>query len=68
MNIEESIYGPLPTGEHVRLWTLRHDHSIVARLTGFGAILVGLETPRAPVAGEMIREDTMESCQPTPRP
>lgn len=42
---KEEIFGQLPDGREVRIFTLSNCHGLVARITEYGAILVSMEVP-----------------------
>ncbi|MBC8128069.1 MAG: galactose mutarotase [Gloeobacteraceae cyanobacterium ES-bin-144] len=44
-SIHEEIYGKLPDGREVKIFTLTNDKGLKARVTEYGAILVSMETP-----------------------
>ena len=43
--ILETLYGTLPDGRPVKIWTLTNASGLEARITEFGAILVSLRAP-----------------------
>lgn len=43
--VEEEIYGTMPDGREVRIFTLTNSNGLKARVTEYGAILVSMETP-----------------------
>ena len=43
--VKEDVYGTLPGGEKVRIFTLTNKNGLVAKVTEYGAILVSMETP-----------------------
>ena len=43
--VKEEIFGKMPDGREVRIFTLTNKNSLKARITEYGAILVSLETP-----------------------
>jgi aldose 1-epimerase len=45
--VQTSVYGKLDDGREVRLFTLANDQGMTARITEYGAILVGVEVPDA---------------------
>ncbi len=44
-DIDESIYGTLPDGRKVRIWTLRNLLGMEVQVTEYGAILVSVKAP-----------------------
>lgn len=44
-DVDESRYGSLPDGRHVRIWTLRNPAGMEAMICEYGAILVSLKVP-----------------------
>ncbi len=43
--VKEEIYGAMPDGKEVRIFTLTNKNGFKARVTEYGAILVSMETP-----------------------
>lgn len=43
--IKESVYGEMPDGREVKLFTLTNEEGMVAQVTEYGAILVSLKAP-----------------------
>jgi aldose 1-epimerase len=43
--VKEEIYGKMPDGREVRIFTLTNKNGLKARVTEYGAILVSMETP-----------------------
>ena len=43
--VKDEIYGTMPDGKKVRIFTLTNKDGLVARVTEYGAILVSMETP-----------------------
>lgn len=44
-NLKEAVYGKMPDGKEVKIFTLTNAHGLTAKVTEYGAILVSLETP-----------------------
>ena len=44
-SVETEIYGKMPNGEEVKIFTLTNANGLVAKVTEYGAILVSLEVP-----------------------
>jgi len=44
-SVNEEVFGSLPDGREVKIFTLTNRHGMRARVTEFGAILVSLEAP-----------------------
>lgn len=44
-SVETEVYGKLPSGEEVKVYTLTNGNGLVAKVTEYGAILVSLEVP-----------------------
>ena len=42
---QEEVFGEMPDGREVKIFTLINDHGLVAKVTEYGAILVSMETP-----------------------
>ncbi len=45
MSVNCSIYGKLPTGAEVQMFTLTNSHGLTVRVINYGATLIGVETP-----------------------
>ena len=45
IHISQDIYGAMPDGQPVKIFTLTHPNGCRARVTEYGAILVSMETP-----------------------
>jgi aldose 1-epimerase len=45
MEVKEEIYGAMPDGKQVKIYTLTNKNGLVAKVTEYGAILVSMETP-----------------------
>lgn len=43
--VKTEIYGKLPTGQEVRIFTLTNSHGLIAKVMEYGAILVSMEVP-----------------------
>ena len=43
--LKQEIYGKMPDGREVRIFTLTNKHGLKARVTEYGAILVSMESP-----------------------
>ena len=43
--IEEELYGMMPDGQPVKIFTISNKNGLKARITEYGAILVSMETP-----------------------
>ena len=43
--VKEEIYGSMPDGKKVKVFTITNKHGLVAKVTEYGAILVSLEAP-----------------------
>lgn len=43
--VKQEVFGKLPDGREVRIFTLTNRHGLRARVTEYGAILVSMETP-----------------------
>lgn len=44
-DLESAVYGKLPDGREVRIFTLSNPNGLTAKVTEYGAILVGLQVP-----------------------
>ncbi|MES2658973.1 MAG: aldose epimerase family protein [Verrucomicrobiota bacterium] len=44
-NAKEEVYGKMPDGKEVKIFTLTNKNGLKARVTEYGAILVSMETP-----------------------
>ncbi|MEO5914888.1 MAG: aldose epimerase family protein [Luteolibacter sp.] len=44
-NVKTEVYGKLPDGKEVKIFTLTNKNGLKARVTEYGAILVSMETP-----------------------
>ncbi len=44
-DVTEEIYGQMPDGKKVRIYTLTNSNGLIAKVTEYGAILVSMETP-----------------------
>jgi aldose 1-epimerase len=54
MEVKEEIYGKMPDGKEVKIYTLTNKNGIKAQVTEYGAILVSMETPdKAGKMGEL---------------
>lgn len=47
MGVTKEIFGKCPTGEEICLYTITNANGLCAKVTNYGAILVGLNTPDA---------------------
>ncbi len=45
MEVKEDIYGAMPDGKKVKIYTLTNKNGLIAKVTEYGAILVSMETP-----------------------
>lgn len=45
MRLERTVYGQMPDGREIQLFTCRNKNGLVIKLTDYGAILVSVETP-----------------------
>ncbi len=45
MDVTEGIYGAMPDGKKVKIFTLTNNSGLKAKVTEYGAILVSMETP-----------------------
>ncbi|NQU85917.1 MAG: galactose mutarotase, partial [Mariniphaga sp.] len=45
MKIQEKLFGNLPEGKKVSLFTLTNDNNITIKITNYGAIITSIETP-----------------------
>src|SRR2546423_12090302 len=45
MSLDEKIFGQMPDGTPVKIYTLRNPHGMIARITEFGAIITELHVP-----------------------
>lgn len=45
MEVKEEIYGKMPDGKEVKIYTLTNKNGVKAQVTEYGAILVSMETP-----------------------
>ena len=45
MNIQKEIFGKLPSGEDVDLYTLTNDQGLKVKIMTYGATIIGVETP-----------------------
>jgi aldose 1-epimerase len=43
--VKEEVFGKMPDGREVKIFTLTNKHGLKARVTEYGAILVSMETP-----------------------
>lgn len=43
--VKEEVYGKMPDGKEVKIYTLTNKNGLVAKVTEYGAILVSMETP-----------------------
>jgi len=44
-DLESAVYGKMPDGREVRIFTLTNPNGLTAKVTEYGAILVGIEVP-----------------------
>lgn len=44
-HVTESVYGKMPDGKAVKIYTLTNKNGLIAKVTEYGAILVSMETP-----------------------
>lgn len=44
-SVKEEVYGKMPDGREVKIFTLTNENGLRARVTEYGAILVSMETP-----------------------
>ncbi len=44
-HVTEEIYGQMPDGKEVKIYTLTNQNGLIAKVTEYGAILVSVETP-----------------------
>jgi aldose 1-epimerase len=44
-NVKEDVYGKMPDGREVKIYTLTNKNGLTAKVTEYGAILVSMETP-----------------------
>lgn len=44
-DVKEEIYGTMPDGQKVKIFTLTNKNGLKAKVTGYGAILVSMEVP-----------------------
>jgi len=45
LSVQEEVYGQMPDGRQVKIFTLTNKNGLKARVTEYGAILVSMETP-----------------------
>lgn len=45
IDVKDEIYGNMPDGRKVRIFTLTNHHGLTAKVTEYGAILVSMEVP-----------------------
>ncbi len=45
IDVTEKIYGKMPDGKEVKIYTLTNKNGLIAKVTAYGAILVSMETP-----------------------
>ena len=45
MEVKEAIYGKMPDGQEVKIYTLTNKNGVTAQVTEYGAILVSVEAP-----------------------
>ena len=62
MNITEKVFGTLPCGEKVRIFTLSNDNSITVKITNYGGIVQSILTPdkNGNIADVVLGFDTLE--------
>ncbi|MES2441039.1 MAG: aldose epimerase family protein [Verrucomicrobiota bacterium] len=54
MEVKEDIYGAMPDGKKVKIYTLTNKNGLKAQVTEYGAILVSMQTPdKAGKSGEL---------------
>lgn len=45
--VKTEVYGRLPSGQEVKIFTLKNEHGLIAKVMEYGAILVSMEVPDA---------------------
>jgi len=62
VNIEETVYGQMPDGRDVHLYTMTNSNGMRVKLTDYGAITVGVEVPDSDgnLADVTLGYDTLE--------
>jgi len=62
VNIEETVYGKMPDGRDVHLYTMTNSNGMRVKLTDYGAITVGVEVPDSDgnLADVTLGYDTLE--------
>lgn len=68
MNITEKLFGTLPSGEKVRIFTLSNNNSITVKITNYGGIVQSISTPdkNGKIADIVLGFDTLEEYTNNP--